>query len=99
MIFEKVEDITINYEKDGKLLVKEMKKEILSKGVWTTILFLYQQLNAKSGEYGEPKICIRRYKRVKGFYQQQTKFSFSSDKQALQIASTIKKWVALYGTM
>lgn len=99
MIYEKVEDITINYEKDGKLLVKEMKKEILSKGVWTTILFLHQQLNSRTGEYGEPKISIRRYKRVRGFYQLQSKFSFSSDRQARQVASTIKKWVALYGSI
>lgn len=99
MIFEKVEDITISYEKDGKLLVKELKKEILSKGIWTTILFLYQQLDQKTDEYREPKIAIRRYKKVKGFYQLQTKFAFSSDKQAKRVASTLTKWVALYGTV
>lgn len=97
MLFEKAEDITLNYEKDGKQLVKELKKEILSKGAWTTILFLYQQLDEKTGEYKEPKICIRRYKRVKGYYQLQSKFNFSSDKQAKQIAMIITKWVALYG--
>lgn len=98
MIYEKVEDITINYEKNGKLVVKELKKEILSKGIWSTIMFLYQQLNEKTGEYREPKISIRRYKKVRGFYQLQTKFAFSSDKQAEQVANILKKWVALYGT-
>lgn len=98
MIYEKIDDITINFEKDGKQLVKELKKEILSRGVWATILFLYQQLDEKTGEYREPKICLRRYKKIKGFYQQQSKFTFSSDKQAKQIASIVTKWVALYGT-
>lgn len=98
MIYEKIEDITMSYEKNGKLLVKELKKEILTKGIWTTIMFLYQQLNEKTGEYREPKVAIRRYKKIKGFYQLQTKFTFSSDKQAKQVASTLKKWVALYGT-
>ena len=98
MIYEKVEDITMNYEKDGKLLVQELKKEILSKGVWATVMFLYQQLDEKSGEYREPKICIRRYKKVKGFYQLNSKFSFSSDKQAKEVAGTLTKWVALYGS-
>lgn len=98
MIYEKIEDITVNFEKDGKQLVKELKKEILSRGVWVTILFLYQQLDEKTGEYREPKICIRRYKKVKGFYQLQSKFSFSSDKQAKHIAGILTKWVALYGT-
>lgn len=98
MIYEKIDDITVNFEKDGKQLVKELKKEILSRGVWATILFLYQQLDEKTGEYREPKMCLRRYKKIKGFYQQQSKFTFSSDKQAKQVASIITKWVALYGT-
>jgi hypothetical protein len=33
-----VNDITIQYEEDGVVLVKEIDKEILSKGLWTTIL-------------------------------------------------------------
>lgn len=98
MIFEKIDDITMNFEKDNKQLVKELKKEILSRGVWTTILYLYQELDEKTGEYREPKICIRRYKKVKGFYQQQSKFTFSSDKQAKMIGAILTKWVALYGT-
>lgn len=98
MIYEKIDDITVSFEKDGKLLVKELKKEILSRGVWATILFLYQQLDEKTGEYREPKICIRRYKKIRGFYQLQNKFTLSSDKQAKNIASIITKWVALYGT-
>lgn len=98
MIFEKIEDITINFTKDDKLLVKELKKEILSRGIWTTIIFLYQQFNEKTGEYGEPKISINRYKKVKGFYQLQKKFAISSDKQAKQVAEILNKWIALYGT-
>jgi len=97
MIFEKIEDITVNFEKDGKLLVKELKKEVLSRGVWTTIIFLYQELDKKIDEFKEPKISIRRYKRTKGYYQIQTKISFSSESQAKQVASTINKWIALYG--
>lgn len=98
MIYEKIDDITINFEKDGKQLVKELKKEIISRGVWATILFLSQQLDERINEYKEPKICIRRYKKIKGFYQQQSKFSFSSDSQAKQIAAILTKWVALYGS-
>jgi len=97
MIYENIEDITMNYEINGELLVKELKKNILSKGVWVTIMFLYQRLNKTTGEYGKLKAAIRRYKRIKGFYQLQTKFSFSSDKQAKEVANTLNKWIALYG--
>ena len=43
-----INDITINYEEDGVLIVKEIDKEILSKGAWTTILFRYQQMDRRN---------------------------------------------------
>ena len=40
---ESIDDITIRYEDDnGNLVVKELKKEVLTRGSWTTIMFLYQ---------------------------------------------------------
>ena len=44
-----VDDLTINYEEDGILVVKELDKEILSKGAWTTILFRYQNWDKTKG--------------------------------------------------
>lgn len=89
---ETVDEITINYEEDGQLLVKELKKEILSKGAWTTIMFFYQDLDKKTGNYNDPKITIRRYKKVSGTYRQQSKFNIGSAKQAKQISNTITQW-------
>ncbi len=83
---ETVDEITINYEEDGKLLVKELKKEILTKGAWTTIMFFYQDMDRKTGDYTDPKISIRRYKKVSGIYRQQSKFNIGSAKQAKQIS-------------
>ncbi len=56
-----INDLTINYEEEGTLIVKELDKEILSKGAWTTFIFRYQDLNRTSGEYGPEKYTIRRY--------------------------------------
>ncbi len=89
---ETVEELTINYEDNGELLVKELNKEILSKGAWTTIMFLYQDLDRKTKEYSHQKISIRRYKKVNGVYRQQSKFNIGSEKQAKQIVETIGKW-------
>ena len=47
-----VNDITIQYEEDGVLIVKELDKEILSKGAWATLLFRYQQWDRRKNEYG-----------------------------------------------
>ena len=45
------DEITIEYEESGQILIKELDKVILSKGAWTTILFRYQELDAETGEY------------------------------------------------
>jgi len=88
-----IDDITINYEEDGHLLVKELDKEILTKGAWTTIMFKYQQWENKKEDYSPEKFTIRRYRKLKGEYKQQAKFNISSIDQAQKIISTLQKWI------
>jgi hypothetical protein len=92
-----IKDITIQYEEDGTVLVKELEKEVLSKGAWTTILFRYQQWDAKTNEYGPERYSIRRYRKVKDEYRQQSKFTISSIQQAQKIIETLGKWVGEAG--
>ena len=86
-------DLTINYEEDDTLIVKQTDKEILSKGAWTTILFRYQNLNRTSGEYGPDKYTIRRYQKQKGQFMPKSKFNISSNAQAQKIIDTLSRWV------
>lgn len=90
---ETIEDITINYEEDGVLLVKELDKEVLTKGAWTTILFRYQQWDKSKEEYGKVMYTIRRYRKMNNQYNQQSKFNISSEKQAQQIIDTLQGWL------
>lgn len=86
-------DLTVNYEEDGTLIVKELDKEILSKGAWTTIIFRYQDMNRTTGEYGPEKYTIRRYQKQKGQYLPKSKFNISSNIQAQKIIDTLSRWV------
>ena len=88
-----VNDLTINYEEDGVVIVKELDKEILSKGAWTTILFRYQQLNRNTQQYGPDKYSIRRYQKRNGQYIPKSKFNISSPAQAKKIVSTLQNWL------
>ena len=88
-----VNEITINYEEDGILIVKELDKVILSKGAWSTIIFRYQDWNRTKGEYGPERFTIRRYRKLNDEYRQQSKFNISSADQALKIISALQKWV------
>lgn len=87
-----VNDLTVNYEEDGTVIVKELDKEILSKGAWTTIIFRYQDLNRTTGEYGPEKYSIRRYQKQKGNYLPKSKFNISSKAQAQKIIDALSRW-------
>jgi len=89
-----VNEITIDYEEDGVLIVKELDKEILSKGAWTTIIFKYQEWNRQKEAYGDDKYTIRRFQKVSGNYQYKSKFNISSKDQAGKIIAALQKWTA-----
>lgn len=88
-----IEELTINYEEGDLLVVKELDKEVLSKGAWTTIIFRYQQWDNKKEDYGPEKYMIRRYRKMNGEYRAQSKFNISSPDQARKIIATLSKWV------
>ncbi len=88
-----VSGLTVQYEEDGTVVVKELDKEVLSKGAWATLLFRYQDWNRAKGEYGPPRFTIRRYRKINGEYRQQSKFNISSEDQAVKIIEILKKWV------
>lgn len=90
---ENIEDITVNYEEDGLLVVKEIDKEVLSKGAWTTILFRYQDYDKSTHEYSADKFTIRRYQKRNGQYQTKSKFNISSIAQAKKIVEVLNRWM------
>ncbi len=89
---ETIDEITIHYEEEGKVLTKELEKEVLTKGSWTTIVFKYCERNRKTDEFGPEKASIRRYKKYNGRYQLQSKFNISSAKQARQLIDILGQW-------
>lgn len=90
---ENIEDLTVNYEEDGILVVQEIDKEILSRGSWTTILFRYRDLDKTTQQYGPDKFTIRRYQKRNGLYQTKAKFNISSTAQAEKIIETLSRWL------
>ena len=89
---ETIDDISIEYVEDDKIIVKQVDKNILTRGNWTTIMFLYQEMDKKTEQYGAPKVSIRRYQKRNGVYRQQSKFNISSAKQAKEMIAALNKW-------
>jgi len=73
--------------------VKELDKEILTKGAWATIVFKYKNYDWKKEDYGDTKYIIRRYRKVEGEYKPQSKFNISSNKQAKLVVEVLQKWL------
>jgi hypothetical protein len=88
-----IDDLTINYEEDGVLVVKELDKVVLTRGAWSTIVFKYQQWEQKKDGYGEDRFTIRRYRKMHGEYKQQSKFNISNKEQAGKIINTLQTWI------
>jgi hypothetical protein len=93
----KVEDLTIDYEEDGVLVVKELDKVVLSKGAWATVMFRYRQWEKAKDDYGQDRYSIRRYRKMDDEYRQQGKFNISSKDQALKIIEALQKWTVEAG--
>jgi len=91
---ENTEPTVEQVDENGNVTIKELAKEYLSKGAWSTIAFLYQE-RGQDGNFGESKVTLRRYQKVQGAYKQRSKFNVSSKAQAEQIIGCLKKWYEL----
>ncbi len=87
-----ISDLTIQYEEDGQLLVKELDKEVLTKGAWATVVFRYQNWSRAKNEFGKEMFTIRRYQKRNGEYAPKSKFNISSADQAKKIINILEKW-------
>ena len=87
-----VDGLSINYEEDGVLLCKQLDRFVLSKGAWATLMYLYQDLDRKTGDYGPKKVAIRRYQKRDGEYVYRSKFNISSMDQARKIIEALQNW-------
>jgi hypothetical protein len=90
-----IDEITINYEEEGLLLVKELDKEVLTKGLWATLLFRYQEYDRKKQDYGPQKYSIRRYQKRNDQYVPKSKFNISSARQAEKIIEILSRWIKM----
>lgn len=90
---ETVDELTVEYMEGEEMTVKELDKVVLTKGAWATLMYRYQDLDRKTGEFGPDKYTIRRYQKRNGEYSQRSKFNISSKDQATKIIEALSKWI------
>jgi hypothetical protein len=92
-VAETIDELTIDYHEGDTLTVKQLAKEVLTKGAWTTILFKYQDWDNKLQQYGPIKYTIRRYQKRNNEYKAKSKFNISSIDQAKKIITILQTWI------
>ena len=88
-----IDELTVQYEEDGLVTVKELDKKVLTKGAWSTIIYRYQDWDRRKEVYGADKYTIRRYQKRNGQYQQKSKFNISSRDQARAVIEALEGWI------
>lgn len=90
---ETADDLTVNYSEGGVQLVRELDKEVLSRGAWTTVVFKYREWEARREDYGPVRFSVRRYQKRSGRYQQRSRFTISSADQARKLVAVLDRWI------
>jgi len=88
-----VDDLTIDYEEDGKLIIKQLDKEVLTKGAWSTVVYRFEEWNRTKEEYGPNKYSVRRYQKRNDEYRQKSKFNITNRGQAEKLITILQKWL------
>lgn len=89
---EQVDDLSVQYEEGGQVVVEELDKAILSRGAWATVLFKFREWSRSKDDFGPVKYTIRRYQKRNGVYRQQSKFNISSKDQAAKLCEALQGW-------
>ena len=86
-----IDELTIQYEEEGQILVEELDKLILHRGAWTTILFLYREWDAKIEDYGTAKAGLRRYQKTGGVFRKRDAINLT-EKNVPMLLEQLKAW-------
>lgn len=90
---ETIDNLTIAFVEEGQETIRELDKQVLSKGAWTTIVFRYQEWEAAKQTFGAPKYAIRRYQKRNNQYWLKSKFTISSNDQAEKLITILSDWL------
>jgi hypothetical protein len=89
---ETIQEITINREDDGQTTVEELDKVVLTKGVWSTILFRYRELDQRTGQLGPAKATLKRYQKHQGVYKKRDSVNLT-EASSRTLIDTLKEWL------
>jgi hypothetical protein len=92
MWVEDIDEISVEYEDNGEILVKQEAKAIISRGAWPLLAFLYRDRDPKTGEFGPLKVTVRKFRKQHGTYRLESKVNLGSLDVARDVAGVLAGW-------
>jgi hypothetical protein len=86
-----LEELTVRWEKDGEVVVEELDKRVFVSHAWATGVFRYRDRDRETGEFKEPRIALRRYRKRRAGWVVEAKLTFSME-QAGEVAAVMAEW-------
>ena len=90
MWIEDIDDITLELEQDGELVIRQEERQVIARGAWPLVAFLYRERGA-DGSFGPPKVSVRRFRRQHDAYRLEGKLNLSLQ-QVRDLASLFQRW-------
>lgn len=91
-MFASLDELTYDHEEDGTLLRRQLEKVVLATGAWATVMFVYQDLDRKTGSFGPARIAVVRFRKVRGAYRKHAAFAIADQTHARHIAAVVERW-------
>jgi len=78
-----LDELTADYEELGVKFRKQISKKVLRKGgAWASIAFVFQDIDAETGNYGDPQLMLATFKNYGGMYTRYSYFIMKNRKEA-----------------
>lgn len=88
---EDLDDVTVEVEQDGDLVVRQDARAVLSRGAWPVLAFLYRERD-RDGAWGPPRVTLRKFRRQHDAWRPESKMNLSLD-EARALLSALGPWL------
>jgi hypothetical protein len=91
--FDDIDDVSFEAEADGRLVRRQLARQVLSRGSWPTALYLYQELDPRTDEWRPAKVALVRFQSKRGQLRKHASITLGAA-QARAAAAQLTAWLA-----
>jgi hypothetical protein len=88
---QSVDDLSYDWEEDGRQVRRELDRRVLSRGGWPTVMYLYQELDPATDAWRPAKVALVRYQSRRGMLRKHASITLG-EARSLELASALETW-------